>query len=466
MRRRESTSKTYDQFISSKLKIHTPQGLSKFKLPAGLSDLQKALTPWALRRGKAAIFAGTGLGKTRIEVAFGDAVAKHTGKPVIMFTPLAVAAQVLQEGERVGVKVNYVREQSDVRQGINVTNYERMHKFDRHAFSGGIADESSCIKHSMSKTTQQLIHFFSDFDFRLPCTATPAPNDWTEFGTHAELLGVCSQQEMLSEFFVHDMGTEVTEWRLKGHAQDQFWRWLASWGAFIQKPSDLGFDDSAYILPKLQVHNHRVGGDIKPAEGTFFGVPARGLHERQIARKESFDERVSACIKRVNAEPDKSWVVWCELNSESAALTAKIKGSIEVIGALDVDEKERRIALFSSGGPKVLISKPSITGWGLNWQHCTRQAFVGITDSYESYFQAVRRSWRFGQKEEVHVHRFFSASESSVFANLNRKELNAEKMAKSLYAHVSASVLQSVFALETETNAYDNTKSVIVPSFL
>lgn len=456
----------YADFVSRKLSTVSPSGLTgAISLPSSLFDHQAALTKWALRRGRSAIFADTGLGKSRMEVAWADAVRRETGMPVLILAPLAVAPQTADEGAQLGISVKVCRDGSDVDlQGINITNYDRLHRFNPAIFGGVVLDESSVIKHHDAKTFSTLTAAFRDTPFKLPATATPAPNDWTELGTHAEFLGICSRQEMLAEFFTHD-GGDTSVWRLKGHARQQFWKWVVSWGALIRRPSDLGFDDGAYNLPPVHLHEHQVEIDM-PTGGMLFAMEAQTLSERRDARRMSMEDRVRECAAIVNAESSEPWIVWCDLNDESTALTQAIDGAVEIRGSDDVDVKERRLHDFAHGKARVLVSKPSICGWGLNWQHSARMAFVGVTDSYEAYYQAVRRCWRFGQKRDVHVHIFSSKAEGAVVANLKRKEREAGQMAESLSAETRDAVMQEVTGLVRQTNAHDATKAVNVPNFL
>jgi hypothetical protein len=312
----------------------------------------------------------------------------------MILAPLAVAAQTVKEGESVGVKVKLCRDESDAAPGINITNYDRMHKFDMSRFGGVVLDESSIIKHHDSKTLAILLESFRTTPFKLCATATPAPNDWVELGTHAEFLGICTQVEMLSEYFVHDGGDTQT-WRLKGHARAEFWKWVASWAAMVRKPSDLGFDDSRYELPKLHVEQHTVksSAHCQESTGMLFALEAQTLSERRDARRASISDRVAECAALVNNDM-QPWVVWCDLNAEGDALRAAIPGAVEIRGSDDPEAKERKLIDFAEGRIRVLVTKPSIAGFGLNWQHCARMAFVGVTDSWESYYQAVRRCWR------------------------------------------------------------------------
>ena len=456
----------YESFVSGKLSRVAPTGIkSALSLPASMFPHQSALATWALRRGRAAVFADTGLGKMLIELAWADAVRKHTGMPVMIHTPLAVAAQIAAEGAKFGIEATVVREADEVTPGINITNYDRLHKFDTSVFGGIVLDESGCIKHHDAKTFRSLTDAYRDTPFKLPATATPAPNDWTELGTHAEFLGICTRAEMLAEFFTHD-GGDTSVWRLKGHARALFWRWVASWGAMIRKPSDLGFDDGAYNLPPLHLHEHHV--DVAEASnGMLFAMEAQTLSERRDARRGSLDQRVAACAAVVNQDASEPWVVWCDLNAEGDALTEAIDGAVQIAGADSTDVKEKRLQDFAEGRTRVLVSKPSICGWGLNWQHSARMAFVGVTDSFESYYQAVRREWRFGQKRPVHVHLFSSSQEGAVAANLKRKERDAREMAEALSAETAGAVFAEVIGESTrETNTYGAAKRVAVPSFL
>lgn len=456
----------YSEYVARKLAYVAPSGMAgRVDLPRSLFPHQTALTSWALKRGRAAIFADTGLGKSRMEVAWADAVRRFTGMPVLILAPLAVAAQTAAEAAQIGVHVAVCRDGADVDdKGINITNYDRLHRFNPSIFGGVVLDESSIIKHHDAKTFGILTDAFRDTPFKLPATATPAPNDWTELGTHAEFLGICSRQEMLAEFFTHD-GGDTSVWRLKGHAKHAFWRWVCSWGALIRRPSDLGFDDEAYALPPLHVHEHQVEVDM-PTNGMLFAMEAQSLSERREARRMSLEDRVRECAKKVNAESVESWVVWCDLNDESAGLTASIDGAIEIRGSDDVDTKEARLAAFANGQARVLVSKPSICGWGLNWQHSARMAFVGVTDSYEAYYQAIRRCWRFGQKRDVHAHIFSSKAEGAVVANLKRKEREAAQMAEALSAETRDAVMTEVTGSTRQTNAHNATKNVAVPQFL
>jgi superfamily II DNA or RNA helicase len=453
----------YDNFIAGKLSRITQSGIDVSVDGYDLMPHQRDLTRFALRRGRSAIFADTGLGKTRIQLAWADLLRKHERIDTLILAPLAVAQQTVEEGAAIGVLVNHARSDAEVQLGINVTNYDRLHLFDPARFGAIVLDESSIIKHHTAKTLQQLIDAFIATPYKLCATATPAPNDWTELGTHAEFLGLRSRMEMLAEFFVHD-GAETQVWRLKGHAREVFWRWVAHWGALVRSPADLGHDASAYDLPPLSVQQHVIEPRHAPQDGLFH-TEAQTLMERRAARRNSIDDRVAECAAMVNADR-QPWVVWCDLNAEDDALCAAIPDAVSIRGADDADVKERRLHDFAHGRVRVLVTKPSIAGWGLNWQHCARMAFVGVTDSYEAYYQAVRRCWRFGQRRPVDVHVFASATEGAVVANLQRKELAAKAMAESLSAATLEAVRSEVLGVARETNVYVPERRIAVPSFL
>lgn len=434
-------STRYEDFVASKLSRPAPDGLGPIGEPwPRLFPFQCDLTRWALRRGRAAIFADTGLGKTGMELTWAREVATQTSGDVLVLTPLAVAPQVVAEGILLGVSVSVA--DKDPAPGVHVLNYDRLHRIDPSSYAGVVLDESSCLKHQDSSTFARLCEAFRDTPYRLAATATPAPNDWTELGTHAEFLGVCTRAEMLSEFFCHD-GGETQDWKLKGHARGAFWRWVASWAALIKRPSDLGYEDDRYALPPLEVVERVVAGSAV-SDGALFVTVAETLQERRAARKASIPARVAACVADVNAEPNEPWVIWCDLNAEGDALAAAMPDAVEVRGSDDPDTKEESLAGFASGNHRILISKPSICGWGLNWQHAARMAFVGVTDSWEAYYQAVRRCWRFGQRRPVRVHVYASEAEGAVTANLRRKEEEARALGAALSAETRESVMASV----------------------
>jgi superfamily II DNA or RNA helicase len=455
----------YGQFLAGKLRAHQAHGVpTESVITADLFPHQVAITQWAARKGRAAIFADTGLGKTRMQLRWAQAIHRTTGADVLILAPLAVAQQTAAEGAAIGVPVTHARDRSWVTPGITITNYDRLHRFDAERFGAIVLDESSIIKHHDAKTLALLIETFHATPYRLCATATPAPNDWTELGTHAEFLGICSRQEMLSEFFVHD-GGKTQDWRLKGHARAAFWRWVASWGAMLRSPADLGFDDAAYRLPPLRVEQITVESDAAVTAGELFAREAQTLSERRQARRDSMRHRVAACADLANSirEP---WVVWCELNAEGEALRAAIPDAVEIRGADTPEHKEQALADFAAGRIRVLITKPSIAGFGLNWQHCRRIGFVGVTDSWEAYYQAIRRCWRFGQTQPVHAYLFVSDQEGAVRANLERKERDAERLFAELSAETAAAVRDEVLGQARQSNPYAPGAPLRLPTFL
>jgi superfamily II DNA or RNA helicase len=458
----------YADFLKSKALRSVPSGLTEIPpLNPALFPFQADLVRWALRRGKAAVFAATGLGKTRIELTWSDIIKKETGGDVLVLAPLAVAAQTAAEAGRVGVKAKIVRDGSEVEPGISVTNYERLHRFDVSRFVAVVIDESSSIKHADSRTFIQLCELFRDTPFKLAATATPAPNDYVELGTHAEWLGIRTKTEMLSEYFTHDSG-DTSKWRLKGHARGAFWKWVANWGAMVRKPSDLGYSDDAYDLPPLNTRVHIVQGDAEESKrrGLLFPMEAQTLTEQRTAKRASIDNRVRLCAEVVRREPDEPWIIWTELNAEGDALRALLPEAIEIRGSDDIDTKEQRLLDFSEGRARVVVTKGSIAGWGLNWQHCARMAFVGVTHSWESYFQSIRRCWRFNQRRPVDVHIFASEAEGAVLRSLERKERDAVAMADALSAETRAVVLAEVRGLVREKDSYSERNVGAAPAWL
>ena len=424
----------YEEFLAAKAKTVEPSGfaVSDDELNPALYGFQKAIVRWGLAKGKAALFLDTGLGKTIQQCEWARHVCRHTGGNVLIVAPLCVSQQTVEEAAKFGIEVRYVRDQSQVQPGISITNYEMLRHFDASQFVGVVLDESSILKDHTSKTRQMIIDMFSRTPYRLSCTATPSPNDFMELGNQAEFLGVMSAVEMLAMFFVHD-GGDTSKWRLKGHGKTRFWEWMASWAICIKSPYDLGFDGSAYVLPELCIHEHVIEAPV--LDGQLFVGVAQTLSERRQAKRQSIDDRVRLVADMVNRS-DEEWIVWCHLNDESIALAKAIPDAVEVYGTLDPDEKERRIMRFTHGEARVLISKPSISGFGMNWQHCRNQAFVGLDDSFESYYQAVRRCYRFGQKRPVNVHLVCSEAEGAVKANLERKQAQAEEMTTAMVEHM------------------------------
>lgn len=435
----------YLQFLARKRIVDPDTGVNvEFPLPPVLKPHQNDIVRWALRRGRAAVFAGTGLGKTLMELSWSDQVSAFTGKPVLIFAPLAVASQHIREGIKFGIDARLVATQSDVGPGINITNYQKMDHFDLASFGGIVLDESSILKSTDGKYRTQLIDQCAQVPFRLAATATPAPNDFMELGNHAEFLGVMSYTDMLATFFTHD-GGDTQKWRLKGHAETEFWKWMASWAVMLRKPSDLGYDNTGYDLPPLVYHSHTVQVEYAPNmdTGLLFPMEARTLQERIGARRDSVTERVALAAQMTPT--DRPFVWWCNLNSEADALARMIPGAVNLSGADNDDAKEKKMIAFSEGRIKTLITKASIAGFGMNWQHCADTGFVGLNDSFEQVYQAVRRFWRFGQTKPVNAHFIASEMEGATVANQRRKEADADRMAAAMVAHMadlSASIVR------------------------
>lgn len=426
----------YETFLASKRIASEPVGLAADRIDSPhplLFPFQRDIVRWALRRGRAAVFANTGLGKTLMQIEWARHIHAATGGNVLILAPLAVGAQTIAEAAKIGVVVHSARDQSDVAPGLTITNYERLHLFDPAAFGAIVLDESSIIKGFNSAIRKQLNLFVAGIPYRLACTATPAPNDLIELTNHAEFLDIMSGKEIVALFFTQD-GNSTHDWRLKGHARADFWRWLASWAIAVRSPADLGYDDGGFALPPLTIHQHTVDGRVRG--GRLIPMDAQTLQERQQARRESLHERVALTAAHV-VESDQPWVVWCDLNVESMALTKAIPGAVEVKGSDSVEHKERALAGFADGTYRVIVTKPSIAGFGLNWQHCAHMAFVGLSDSFEQFYQAVRRCWRFGQIRPVEVHVITAADEGAVVRNIERKERDAAHMMAEVVRHMS-----------------------------
>lgn len=442
----------YRQFLEHKKIIDPATGISTVPpLNRALFDFQRDIVAWALKRGRAALFEDCGLGKTPQQLEWARVVAEHTGGNVLILAPLAVAAQTVREGQKFGITVRQARRQADAQPGITITNYEMLEHFQPEAFAGVVLDESSILKAYDGKTRTAIIEAFARTPFKLACTATPAPNDYMELGNHAEFLGVMSRVEMLSMFFVHD-GGETQQWRLKGHAESEFWKWLASWAVCIRKPSDLGYDDGDFVLPELILHQVTVKVH-EPTEGFLFAVEASTLQERLAARRDTIAERVADCAAIANAT-EEPFLVWCNLNDESAQLKAAINGAVEVKGSDSSEHKEKAMLGFTAGEVRCMVSKPSIAGYGMNWQHCSNVAFVGLSDSFEQFYQAVRRCYRFGQKKPVNVYVITAETEGAVVANIKRKERDAMKMAEAMVEHMKELNAEAVRGLSREKAGY------------
>lgn len=447
----------YSQFLNGKRFTDPDTGIDPGAVGDKLFPFQGDIVRWALRRGRAAIFADCGMGKTPMQLDW----ARQVPGRVLIVAPLAVSSQTVREGQKFGVEVTYGSE--DTGQRIMVTNYERLENFDPGEFHGVVLDESSILKNYTGKFRNYLIDQWGRVPYRLAATATPAPNDFMELGNHAEFLGTMTRTDMLAHFFVHD-GGETQKWRLKGHAETEFWKWLASWAVMIRKPSDLGYEDGSFILPPLNIHQHEVISGQR-MEGFLFSVEALTLQERQKARKATTEQRVREAAEMVNAS-DEPWLVWCNLNDESAALAAAIPDAVEVKGSDSQEVKEDRLLGFTEGRYRVLVTKPSIAGFGMNWQHCPNMAFVGLSDSYEQFYQAVRRCWRFGQTQPVHAHIITADIEGAVVKNIERKEADAMRMAEEMVAHMHDLNEQNIKGSARMDRSYSAEQTVNLPNFI
>lgn len=458
----------YHQFIKNKSQIHLPTGIDRPNaLNRHLFDYQHDVTSWALRRGRAAIFAGTGLGKTLMELAYSEKVAHHTGKPVLIVTPLAVANQFIDAGYEFGIEVRKAHSQDDITTNtVYVSNYQKVHRFNMNKFGGIVLDESSILKNHTGSYRNELIKSCESIPFRLAATATPSPNDYMELGNHAEFLGIMSYTDMLSTFFVHD-GSSTQNWRLKGHAEEAFWKWMATWSVMFQSPDDLGYDGSKHKLPSLYEIQHTVSAAYAPCieTGMLFPVQAKGLSERLKVRRASISERCDAAADLANGTSDPI-VIWCNLNDESSALVSTINGAVEVKGADSDIVKENRLAAFANGDIRVLVTKPSICGFGMNWQHCNKTIFMGLNDSFEQVYQAIRRFWRFGQKNDVTAHFIASELEGNVVANLRRKQSQSDHMMQQMVKQMAATSRDQIKGAVRDTASYKPQDTLILPTFM
>jgi hypothetical protein len=454
----------YSDFLASKRILAEPCG---FDVPdADISPMlfpfQRDICRWALRRGKAAVFAHTGLGKGPIQLEWCRHVSRHTGGNTLILAPLAVSQQFKREAEKFHIPVNVCREQWEVQPGINITNYERLDSFSLASFAGVALDESSCIKDWTGKTTQRLIEGLSATPFKLCSTATPSPNDHAELGTHAELLDVMRRSAMLAMFFEHD-GGETSKWSLKGHGKRPFWKFVASWAVCVKRPSDLGYDDGGFALPPLNMREHIVSVDHSiNTDGMLFRCPdlsATGLHKEL---RLTCDDRARRVAELVSEKPSEPWLLWCNTNYEADAVRAVIPEAVEVRGADSPEKKEKALNDFSLGRIRVMLSKPSICGFGMNWQHCANMAFVGLGYSFESVFQAVRRCWRFGQTRTVNAHLVIAETEGAVLSAIRRKEAQYEE----LQEEMNQAMREEQLAARHKATRYDHETEMEVPTWL
>lgn len=403
-----------------------PSGFTPDNLPSILFPYQRDIVTMALQAGKFAAFTATGTGKTIMELSWAKAVHDKTGGAVLILAPLAVAKQTAYiEAEKFGFSVNYCESDADVKDGINITNYEKLHKLDISRFVGVVLDESSILKSFSSKTRNQLIESFGQTPYRFACTATPAPNDYMELGNHAEFLGIMSRTEMLATFFTHD-GGNTSQWRLKKHGLKPFWSWVSEWSIVMQKPSDLGYSDEGFELPPLNQYEVKLETGIR-LDGELFVTESRSLTEQRQAKRLTLEQRVAEAVNIIG-DSDEQWLVWCHLNDESEALAKAITGAVEVKGSDSEKHKEFSAFQFAKGEIKVLVSKPDIFGYGLNFQSCHNMIFVGLNHSFEMLHQSIRRCWRYGQQNPVNVYLICADVEGDVLKNIQRKESQFQEM--------------------------------------
>lgn len=454
----------YTKFLQSKQVLHAPSGFAVESLSSKLFEFQRDITRWAIERGRAAVFADCGLGKTPMQLQWAQSVVEKFNRPVLILAPLAVSKQTEREGLKFDIPVKVAVSDMDIRKpGVYVTNYEKLQHFDPSRFAGVVLDESSILKSFTGSTRNMLIERFGPTPMKLAATATPAPNDFMELGNHSEFFGVLTRTEMLSTFFVHD-GGDTAKWRLKGHAEDEYWKWVCGWTVMIRKPSDLGYSDGGFDLPPLNLHHVTVRGD-KPMEGFLFPVEAQTLEERRNARRGSMAARVKACADLVN-DSTEPWLVWCDLNAEGDLLEQMIPDAVQVAGADKPEAKEERMLGFAENQFRVLVSKPSICGWGMNYQHCPNVAFVGLSDSYESFYQAVRRCWRFGQTKPVNCYVIASEEEGAVVKNIERKERDAARMAREMVKHMSVYNTEAVHGTSRTGDTYTAQTPITLPNWI
>jgi len=450
----------YGAFLAAKRIAVKPAGFQVGVLNPSLFDFQRDIVKWALAKGKCAIFADCGLGKSICQLEWGRHVCEKTERPVLIVAPLAVSLQTKREGDKFGISVTICRSMADVRAGVNITNYEMLDHFTPD-FSGLVIDESGILKGD-GPMRKSITEFASSISYRLACTATPAPNDHMELGNHAEFLGIMSRSEMLSTFFVHD-GGDTSKWRLKGHAESAFWKWVASWAVMIRKPSDLGYEDKGFALPPITYHQHTVAAEW--SADYLFPVEAQSLQERNGARRDSLAARVKLAAELINGSSE-AWIAWTNLNDESKSLAKAIPDAVEVTGADSNEHKEQSALRFVDGKIRALVSKSSIYGFGMNMQHCHNAAFVGLSDSWESVYQATRRIWRFGQTQPVNIHFITGELEGAVVRNIERKEKQSREMAEAMLGHMREINAAEIHGTIRETENYIATERVRTPSWL
>jgi superfamily II DNA or RNA helicase len=471
----------YSEFLRKKAIIKRPTGIevSRDAVNPILFDFQKDIVVWACRKGKAALFLDTGMGKTFCQLEW----ARLIGKTTLIIAPLSVARQTVREALKIGMEIKYVRHQSECEAGkIQITNYEMIEQFDPSFFGAIVADESSILKSLEGSIKNRLIEMFDQTPFKLACTATPAPNDQTEIGNHAEFLNICTTNEMLAMFFVHankvteqdagngrivktkQSGTKGQEWRLRNHGKTHFYQWMASWSISLTKPSDLNYSDDGYILPPLNINPVFVDVLYKPDNQLFF-TGLSGIQDRHKIRVATLNKRVEYAAEKVNAS-DEQWIIWCGLNDEGDELVKAIPDAVQVKGSDDIEHKIKTIQDFQDGKIRVMVSKSKIAGHGMNFQQSHNMMFVGLSDSWEGYYQSVRRQWRFGQKLPVNVWLILSEVEREIYDNVMMKEAVAKRMTGELIKYIATyekgEILDQVF----EERTYNPMMEMVLPDFM
>lgn len=456
----------YVEFIAKKHIRQRSVGFvaDESKIPEKLFDWQREIVKWATNKGRAAIFASCGMGKTAMQLSWARQVTSHTRMPVLILAPLAVNEQTANEGMFFGIEAESIRSMDEVKNnGIYIMNYEMISHITPDIFGGIVLDESSILKALTGKTKTALTDMFSSTPYRLCCTATPAPNDHAELGNHAEFLGVMRTPEMLSTWFVND-GFESGKWRLKGHAKEDFWEWVSSWAVCVNKPSDIGdYDDSQYKLPELVTVRHDIKVDETDFEnGALIRMKKSSASTIKKDMRKTMDARIKEAASIVKSLDGKPCIVWCELNDESRNLVDAIPGAVEITGSMKPEEKSKRMMQFTNGEISTLITKPKIAGFGMNWQHCNNMIFVGCSYSFEARYQAIRRCWRFGQKNTVYDHVILAGQESKIFDVIAEKERKYIEMEKSM----SGSFTKNARQTKVAKAAYNGKNNIIIPDFL
>lgn len=456
--------RSYEDFIKSKEIESINDGISfdRSELNESLFPYQRDIVAWALTKGRAAIFSDCGTGKTIMQLSFADIICKHTGGKALIICPLSVAEQTRKEGIKFGIKSKVCRSQDDVTDGINITNYEILSRFDADAFNCVVLDESSILKSYTSAIRNELTDSFTRTPFKLCCTATPAPNDHSELGNTVEFLGIMSRTEMLATYFIHD-GSDTSKWRLKGYGEKKFWEFVATWAVCVRSPADLGYSNDGFILPKLNLIEHIV--ESKRPDDFLVAKVAETLSERREARRDSMSERVSVADKLTRTNASR-WLVWCDLNAESSALHKAIQGSVEVVGADKPEFKAQTAMDFIDGNIRVLVSKASIFGFGMNFQSCHNMIFCGISDSYEQFYQAIRRCWRYGQDHDVDVHIIISEAEMNVLDNIKRKQADMETMQNNMVALMHDVTMSEIKHTTRITTDYKPKQEMEMPTWM